>query len=73
MKNNIELRDYFAGCALQGLLANSYIQREQLKDMKRIEKEFQSDKFSRSDRMQYELTLASYGIADAMLKNRDKK
>lgn len=68
----IELRDYFAGKALQGLLANAHLQKSFLKDLDKIEKEMEV-KFEpgkRSEYMQNQHTLISYAFADAMLKRR---
>jgi len=71
MPNNIELRDYFAGCVLQGLLANPELQKRQLKDLDKIEKEH--DEFNRSEYNQYQHCLAAYKFADAMMNYREEK
>ncbi len=70
----IELRDYFAGKALQGLLANAHLQKEFLKDLDKIEKSMQVE-FSqgkKAEYMQHQHALISYAFADAMLKRKDK-
>lgn len=70
----IELRDYFAGKALQGLLANAHLQKEFLKDLDKIEKEM-GVKFEQSKKAQYlhnQHALISYAFADGMLKRRSE-
>lgn len=71
----IELRDYFAGKALQGLLANAHIQKEFLKDLDKIEKglAFDFTQGKRAEYMQYQHAMISYAFADAMMKERPKR
>lgn len=74
MANNVELRDYFAGCALQGLLANSHLQKEFLKDVKNEEKYLKELGYEkecvRSELMQYHHCMIAYKFADAMIKHK---
>lgn len=67
MKNNIELRDYFAGCALQGLLGNAELQKRQLKDLDKL------DIFNKSEYNQYQHCLIAYQFADTMIKYKEDK
>jgi hypothetical protein len=75
MPNNIELRDYFAGCVLQGLLANSHLQKEFLKDTKKILKDLtgeeHNENISVSSYMQYHHTMIAYSFADAMIEKKE--
>lgn len=73
--NNDELRDYFAGQALSGLLANQHLQKEFLKDTKKVLKEMLGleegdENLTVSKYMQYHHALISYAFADAMLKQK---
>ena len=78
MANNIELRDYFAGQVLSGLLANAHIQKEFLKDCKREEKHlketmgYEKECFV-SEYMQYHHASIAYKFADAMIEQKRKK
>lgn len=76
MTYNIELRDYFAGQALSGLLANNDLQKGFLKDCKREEKYlketmgYEKECFV-SEKMQYHHAMIAYKFADAMLKEKE--
>ncbi len=75
IKTNTDLRDYFAGQALQGLLANSHLQKEFLKDTKKIVKEYTdgeiNDSMSIASYLQYHHSMIAYAFADAMLEQRN--
>ena len=66
----IELRDYFAGKVLQGLLANAHLQKGFLKDLDKIEKSIKFSDGKRAEYMQHEHASISYAFADAMMKER---
>ena len=74
MTNNIELRDYFAGQVLSGLLANADLQKKFLKDSKAIIKSMglKEDSCKVSENMQYHHSMIAYKFADAMIKERNK-
>lgn len=77
--NNIELRDYFAGQALSGLMANAHLQKEFLKDAKAILKDLLGEdlepnsKITVASYLQYHHAMISYAFADGMIEEREKK
>ena len=75
--NNLELRDYFAGQALSGLMANAHLQKEFLKDAKAILKDLVGgevdSKISVAAYLQYHHAMIAYAFADGMMEERDKK
>ena len=68
ISNGMTLRDWFAGMALQGRLANSHIQAQQEKSLSDAIKAGNEDAFLG---LKWETEWA-YWIADAMLKEREK-
>jgi len=69
-----KFRDECAMRAMQGLLSNSHLQKEFLKDISKIEKNLDCnfDLGQRSSYMQNQHAMISYQFADAMLKERKK-
>ena len=75
MPNNIELRDYFAGQVLQGLLANNDLQKRFLRDSKALVKSFglENEEGKVAENMQYHHAMIAYKFADAMIKEKGGK
>jgi len=72
MTNN-ELRDHFAGLALQGFLSNPHLQKMFLKDLDKYEKELSCfDQMGRAKFLQEWHATTSYAFADAMMEEREK-
>jgi hypothetical protein len=64
--NNIELRDYFAGLALQGMLANYEIVKSEEKKAKLNGEQFNPSAISW-------MPISCYKYADEMIRIREKK
>ena len=74
-KEQIKFRDNCAIAALQGFLANPYLQKEFLNDIKKIEKAAgrEYDSSEKSVYMQSSHANISFLFADAMLKEKLKR
>ena len=73
MTPNIELRDYFAGQCLAGMLANPEFVKASVKQRKGLEKEFglSAESFAKSNQQWH--TEVCYQFADLMLAEREKQ
>lgn len=69
----MDIRDEFAIRIMQGMLSNSWIQREFKKDIKNLNREAEFDPGAISAYMRNFHSDTAYKWADAMLEFRDKK
>lgn len=73
--HGMELRDFFAGQVLQGMLANDYIQRKYAADLKALSKGLNLEPKPKAEakHLQEWHALCAYQFADAMLEMRQRK